>query len=266
MRTSGKVIAMTGGHAHFIAREADGPDEVRKAAREQIKAGADTVKLMATGGSATPGQDIHASQLTLEEMAAAVDAAHSVGRTVAAHCHGTGGIKNSILAGLDSIEHCTFLDEETADMMVEKGIALVMTLGVSYPDLSGNLSPVQLADAERRKPNFEKAQMQSRKLIALAREKGVFLGIGTDAGGNPLAPHRFSMARELELMVEYGIPAHEALTIATRNNARVLRWENDLGTLEAGKFADVLVVNDNPLADISNVRNVAAVYKGGISV
>ena len=93
MKLSGRVISMTGGHAHFIAREADGPEEILKAAREQIKAGADTVKLMATGGSATPGQDVMASQLTQEELAAAVAAAHPMGRTVAAHAHGPGGLR-----------------------------------------------------------------------------------------------------------------------------------------------------------------------------
>ena len=125
MKLSGRVISMTGGHAHFIAREADGADEMRKAAREQIKAGADLVKLMATGGSATPGQDIHASQLTVDEISAVTEVAHMMGRTVAAHCHGTGGIRNCILGGVDSIEHGTYLDEETADMMVANNASLV---------------------------------------------------------------------------------------------------------------------------------------------
>ena len=230
MKTSGKVIAMTGGHAHFIAREADGPDEVRKAAREQIKAGADTVKLMATGGSATPGQDIMASQFTVEEMAAAVDAAHAMGRTVAAHCHGTGGIKNCMLAGVDSIEHGTYLDEDTANMMVENGAILVLTLGVGDPDLERYpLSAVQRADAERRKPMIEQGVKQIRKTIDLARSKGIFLGVGTDAGGNPLAPHFYSMARELELLVANGIPEMEAITIGTANNAKVLKWDHEIG-------------------------------------
>lgn len=267
MKTSGRVIAMTGGHAHFIAREADGPDEVRKAAREQIKAGADTIKLMATGGSATPGQDIMASQFTVEEMKAAVDAAHAMGRTVAAHCHGTGGIKNCMLAGVDSIEHGTYLDEETADMMVKNGASLVLTLGVGNPDLeSYPLTPAQQADAKRRKPMIEQGVEQIRKTIDLARSKGVFLGSGTDAGGNPLAPHRHSMARELELMVENGIPEMEAITIATLNNAKILKWDHEIGTVEAGKFADLLVIDGDPLADIKNVKNVVAVYKGGEKV
>ena len=267
MKTSGRVISMTGGHAHFIAREADGPDEVRKAAREQIKAGADTVKLMATGGSATPGQDIMASQFTVDEIKAAVETAHMMGRTVAAHCHGTGGIRNCMLAGVDSIEHGTYLDEETADMMVANGASLVLTLGVGDPDLeSYPLSAVQKADAERRKPMIEKGVKQIRKTIALARSKGVFLGSGSDAGGNPLAPHHYSMARELELLVANGIPEMEAIGIVTLNNACILRWEDDIGTVEAGKYADLLVIEGDPLADIRNVRQVAAVYKGGEKV
>lgn len=267
MKTSGRVISMTGGHAHFIAREADGPDEVRKAAREQIKAGADTVKLMATGGSATPGQDIMASQFTVDEIKAAVETAHMMGRTVAAHCHGTGGIRNCMLAGVDSIEHGTYLNEETADMMVANGASLVLTLGVGDPDLeSYPLSAVQKADAERRKPMIERGVKQIRKTITLARSKGVFLGSGSDAGGNPLAPHHYSMARELELLVANGIPEMEAIGIVTLNNARILRWEDDIGTVEAGKYADLLVIDGDPLADIRHVRQVAAVYKGGEKV
>ena len=264
MKLSGRVISMTGGHAHFIAREADGPDEMRKAAREQIKAGADLVKLMATGGSATPGQDIHASQLTVAEIAAVCEVAHMMGRTVAAHCHGTGGIRNCMLGGVDSIEHGTYLDDETADMMVERGAALCLTVGVGNPDLeSYPLSPVQQADAERRKPMIEQGVKQIRKTIALARSKGVFLGCGTDAGGNPLAPHRFALAREVELIVANDVPALEAITIVTRNNAKILRWDDEIGTVEAGKYADLLLLNSDPVADIRSLRDIAAVYKGG---
>lgn len=267
MKLSGRVISMTGGHAHFIAREADGPDEMRKAAREQIKAGADLVKLMATGGTATPGQDIHASQLTVAEISAVTEVAHMMGRKVAAHCHGTGGIRNCMLGGVDTIEHGTYLDEETADMMVENGAALVLTLGAGNPDLeSYPLSPVQQADAERRKPMIEQGVKQIRGTIALARAKGIFLGIGTDAGGNPLAPHNFSMARELELLVDNDLTAMEAISIGTRNNAAVLDMEDDIGTVEAGKYADLLLINADPLVDIRNLRDIAAVIKGGEKV
>ena len=267
MKLSGRVISMTGGHAHFIAREADGPDEMRKAAREQIKAGADTVKLMATGGSATPGQDIHASQLTVDEIAAVTEVAHMMGRNVAAHCHGTGGIRNCMLGGVDTIEHGTYLDEETADMMVANGATLVLTIGAGNPDLETfPLTPVQKADAERRRPMIEQGVKQIRKTIGLARSKGVFLGVGTDAGGNPLAPHHYSMARELELLVKNDLTAMEAIGIATRNNAKILRWEDDIGTVETGKYADLLLLDADPLVDIRNVRKIAAVFKGGEKV
>lgn len=267
MKLSGRVISMTGGHAHFIAREADGPDEMRKAAREQIKAGADLVKLMATGGTATPGQDIHASQLTVAEISAVTEVAHMMGRKVAAHCHGTGGIRNCMLGGVDTIEHGTYLDDETADMMVENGAALVLTLGAGNPDLeSYPLSPVQQADAERRKPMIEQGVKQIRQTIALARAKGIFLGIGTDAGGNPLAPHNYSMARELKLLVDNDLTALEAISIGTRNNAEILDMADDIGTVEAGKYADLLLTNADPLVDIRNLRDIAAVVKGGKKV
>lgn len=262
LRTSGKIITMTGGHAHFAAREADGVDELRKAAREQIKAGADNIKLMATGGAATPGQDVQASQFTVEEMAAAVQAAHAMGRTAASHCHGAGGIKNSLLAGMDSIEHGSYLDDETADLMIEKGAAVVFTLGIANPD-PDQIPPGARAEAKRMQGMLEMLRGRVRQSVELARNKGVFVASGSDAGGNPLAPHEFSMAVELEELVDHGFTPLEALSIVTCNNARVLRLENELGTLEAGKLADFLVLGADPLQDISNVRQVQAVYKGG---
>ena len=262
MRTSGKIITMTGGHGHFAAREADGVDELRKAAREQIKAGADTVKLMATGGVATKGQDIQASQFTVEEMAAAAQAAHAMGRTVAAHCHGAGGIKNALLAGIDSIEHASFLNEETADLMRERHASVVFTLGVANPQIEG-VSPADRAEAERIKTAIDALRPHLQQAAAIARHKELLVGSGSDAGGNALAPHDFSMAQELAELVNYGFTPMQALVIATRNNARILRWDRDLGTLEAGKLADFVVLTADPLADISNVRQIEAVYKGG---
>ena len=265
MKTSGKIITMTGGHAHFAAREADGIDELRKAAREQIKAGADTVKLMATGGVATKGQDIEASQFTVEEMAAAASAAHGMGRTVAAHCHGAGGIKNALRAGIDSVEHGSFLDEEGADLMLANNASLVFTLGVANPDTEA-MSPAEQAEADRMREAIAMMRPRIMETAALTRAKGVLVGSGSDAGGNPLAPHDFSMARELEELVDHGFPPIDALTIATRSNAQILRMADDLGTLEAGKLADFVVLNADPLADISNVRQVVGVYKGGESI
>jgi imidazolonepropionase-like amidohydrolase len=265
MRTAGSIITMTGGHGHFAALEADGPHELRKAARQQMKAGADTIKMMATGGAATPGQDVQASQFTVEEMTAAVQAAHAMGRTAAAHCHGTGGIKNSLLAGMDSIEHGSYLDEETAGLMVERGAALVLTLGAAEIDLDAIPSSSR-ADAERMMQAFNILDTRVRQTAALGRDKGVFFGSGSDAGGNPLSPHDFSMAQELERLVDYGFSPLEAISIVTAHNARILRWDNELGTLEAGKLADFVILAQNPLENISNVRKVEAVYKEGEKV
>lgn len=262
LRTSGRILCMTGGHGHFIAQEVDGPEAFRKAAREQIKAGADTIKMMATGGVATPGQDIQASQLTVEEMAAAVEVAHALGRTAATHCHGTGGIKNSLLAGVDTIEHCSFLDEECADMMVKQGAAAVFTLSVGKP-LMQSLPPDLREAAQAQQKELAWLDDRVRESVTLAQQKGVLIGCGTDAGGNAFTPHHFSMARELEELVDHGFTPLEALTIATRNNAEILRWADRVGTLEAGKLADFVVLRANPLENISNVREVAAVYKDG---
>ena len=262
MRTSGRILCMTGGHGHFIAQEVDGPDEFRKAARAQIKAGADTIKMMATGGVATPGQDIQASQLTVDEMAAAVDVAHALGRTVATHCHGAGGIKNSLLAGVDTIEHCSFLEEDTADTMVAQGAAAVFTLSVGKP-LMESIAPEMRPIAKAQREELAWLDDRVRESVDLARAKNVLIGCGTDAGGNDLAPHDFSMVRELEELVEHGFSPLEAITVATRNNARILRCDEQLGTLEPGKLADFVVLNADPLANISNIRQVGAVYKGG---
>lgn len=132
MLVSGKYITMTGGHGYTKGREADGVTEVRKAAREQLKAGVDVVKIMATGGVMTRGVEPGSPQLTEEEIRAAVEEAHKAGRKTAAHAQGTEGIKNAIRAGIDSIEHGIFLDDEAVEMMVERGTFLVPTLVAPY--------------------------------------------------------------------------------------------------------------------------------------
>lgn len=264
MKVAGKIIAMTGGHAHFIAREADGPDEVRKAAREQLKRGADVIKLMATGGAATPGMDVHAPHLSVEEMQAAADEAHKLGKTAAAHAHGVGGIRNCVLAGLDAVEHCTYLhlDQDTAKMMAERGTFFVATLAVGQPKSGQKLSAESEDFLRRASPGKEAL----RRSIPLAMELGIPLGSGSDAGGNEFGPHGDSMAIELEYLVEYGLSAKEALEVVTRNNARLLQMEGEIGTVEVGKYADLLLLNDNPLTNVSNVRSIAHVFKGGASV
>jgi imidazolonepropionase-like amidohydrolase len=265
MRTSGRFITMTGGHAHFVGREADGPEEIRKAVREQVKAGADNIKLMATGGVATAGQDVRATQLTVEEMAAAVEAAHTSGRTVAAHCHGGAGIRNAVLAGVDSIEHGSYMDEETADMMRARGTAVVLTLGLSNPLVQPTASTAQ-AEADRIRQHLPAMRRALETTVVLTRARGVLVGLGSDAGGNPLRPHDQSMAQELEELVALGYPPLDALTAATRNNAQILRVSDQVGTLEPGKLADFVLLGANPLLDIAAVRQVRAVFKAGINV
>jgi imidazolonepropionase-like amidohydrolase len=265
VRTSGRFITMTGGHAHFVGREADGPEEIRKAVREQIKAGADNVKVMATGGVATAGQDIRATQLTVEEMAAAVETAHAAGRTVAAHAHGGAGIRNAVLAGIDSIEHGSCLDEETAGMMRQRGTALVLTLGLSNPRVEPESSTARV-EADRIRQHLPLIRRAVETSVALARDRGVLVGLGSDAGGNPLRPHDWSMAQELEELVALGYSPLAALTAATRTNAQILRVHEEVGTLEPGKLADFVVLAGDPLTDISNVRRVRAVYKAGVVV
>ena len=196
-------------------------------------------------------------------MAAAAQAAHSMGRTVAAHCHGASGIKNALLAGVDSIEHGSYLDEETAGMMVERGAALVFTLGLVERD-PDPATPEAIAEAKRMSASLAALSARLYETVALARAKGVFIGSGSDAGGSAVAPHDFSMALELEELVARGLSPQEALTVVTRNNARILRLDRDLGTLEPGRLADFVLLGADPIQDIRNVRQVRAVYKGGV--
>ena len=170
-----------------------------------------------------------------------------------------------MLAGINSIEHCTYLDDETATMMADNGTEMVLTLSVANPD-PNNIPDGQEAELERLSPIFAKVREDVQKSIAIARQKGVFIGIGTDAGGNALAPHHYSMQRELEMLVEYDFTPLEALTIATKNNAKVLRMADEIGTLEVGKLADLVVLDADPLVNISNTRHINTVYKGGKAV
>lgn len=181
MVVAGKMISATGGHCYVIADEADGPAAFRKAARTQIKNGADLVKLMVTGGGASPGQSLEAVQLEVDEIRAAVEVAHSNERKVAAHAHGATGIKRAVLGGVDAVEHATLLDEEAAAMMAERGVFMVMTPGPE--SMFPNIDP----DWTRRMMPLRARQA---KTVEIARRAGVKIAIGSDAGGNPYAPPR----------------------------------------------------------------------------
>lgn len=258
MLASGKVLCMTGGHAHFMGREVDGPDEARKGAREQLKAGADIIKVMATGGVMTPGTDPGSAQLTHEELRAAVEEADKAGKLTATHAQGTAGIKNALRAGIGSIEHGFFLDAEAIDMMLERGTFFVPTLAAVYHVIqSGPQSGI---------PDFvqEKAQRASDAQLdsfRRAREAGVRIAAGND-GGTPFN-RADNLASELERMVAAGMSCAAALATAQGRAAELLRMADQIGTVEPGKAADLVVLDADPQADLSAVRQVHMVIKAG---
>jgi imidazolonepropionase-like amidohydrolase len=254
------VVCMTGGHGAWMGREADGPDEVRKAVREQLKAGADCVKFIATGGVMTPGVEPGAQQLTLEELAAGIEEAHKAGRTTAAHAHGADGIKAAVLAGIDSIEHGSFMTDEIMDLMNERGTFYSVTLcsGEGFFEAP----PGSVADWAVAKGRRVREAMADTFRRAYAR--GVKLVLGTDAG-TPFNRHGDN-ARELALMVRLGADPLDALRFGTRNGAELLGKLDQLGTLEPGKLADMVLCGSDVVADIGRLRlpeTIRAVVQGG---
>ena len=257
---SGRQICMTGGQGWQFGREADGPDEVRKAAREQIKAGCDIVKLMATGGIMTPGAEPGAAELTEEELRAGVDEAHNAGLKAAAHAQGTAGILNALRAGVDSIEHGFFFNEECVNFMKNNEVPFVPTLGpgdtIERAALSGVPEFIIEKSRQVRKPHLES--------LAMAKEAGVTIGMGADCGTS-LNPHGQNL-RELVSLVENGFTPTQALCIGTLNGARILGLEDVTGSIEVGKLADLVVVRGDPLSDISlltDSANIGVVMQGG---
>jgi imidazolonepropionase-like amidohydrolase len=256
MIVSGKMITGTGGHCWVIAREADGIEDIRKATREQIKAGADLVKLMVTGGGATPGQNVESTYLSLDEIKAACDVAHEAFRRVAAHAHGATGIKKCVLGGVNSVEHCSLLDEEGAALMAEHGVYMVVTLGHEsmFPDIDPDWQ-------KRVGPIRDRAPVT----IALARKHGLKIVAGSDAGGNPYAPHG-KFAFLLGEMIRTGMPAEEVMDSCTVRAAELLEMSSEIGRLAEGLRADAVVVDHNPLESISTLESPFAVIKDGVVV
>jgi imidazolonepropionase-like amidohydrolase len=251
--TCGQPISMTGGHAWEVSIEADGPDEFRKAARKLLKAGADIIKVMASGGYVDPTKDLPWSpQVTEEEMKAAFDEAKKAGKKTTVHAHPPKAIKLAINAGVDCIEHGALLDQETSELMAEKGIYLVPTLGEGWEIAHRGQElgrPAWLIEATR-------SHLESRmRTYETAVKAGVKMAVGTDVVG--------SMALELELMVQGGLNERQALIAATKNGAELCNLEEHIGTLEPNKFADITVVNGNPLKQIKDICNIELVVKGG---
>jgi imidazolonepropionase-like amidohydrolase len=262
MLVSGRLICMTGGHGWQIGHEANGPDDVRRAAREQIKAGADIVKLMATGGVMTPAVEPGSEQLTEEEMRAGVEEAHKAGKKTATHAMGTKGILNALRAGIDSIEHGVYLDEEAVALMAELNVPMVPTISALYFIETRGVEAGIPAYAVEKTLKVKPHHLAS---IRMAREAGVPVAAGTDAG-TPFNLHGQNLS-EIKLLVDYGgFSPMEAIEAGTRVSARVMGLENELGTIEEGKLADIVLVKGNPLDDVDILlqqENIRFVMKGG---
>jgi len=245
VRAAGSIICMTGGHGWFIGREADGPDDVRRAVREQLKAGADCLKFTATGGGMTPGVDPRASSFTEAELAAGVDEAHKAFRRAAAHAQGNAGIKNAVRAGIDSIEHGVYLDDEVVEEMLRRGTFLVPTL-VAPAMIARHGTSAGIPDYVVTKASgvLEVHRESFRK----AARAGVRIAMGTDAG-TPFNRHGANV-QELALMVECGMSPADTIVAATRSAAELLDLLEVTGTVEPGKSADLLIVDGDPLTDI----------------
>jgi len=258
---AGKVICMTGGHGWMTGREADGPVETRKAAREQLKAGADVIKVMATGGVMTEGVEPGSPQFTIEEMASAIEEAHKAGKKTATHAQGTTGIKNAIKAGIDSIEHGFYLDDEIFEMMKEKGVFLVATLVAPYFIVENGKDGTIPEYAVKKATDAMEAHQESFKK---AYKAGVKIAMGTDSG-TPYN-HHGSAPHEIKLMIECGMNPMDALVASTKGSAECLGITDKYGTIEKNKFADFLVLDSNPLDNIDTLFNINSVYKLGKKV
>ena len=255
---AGTSICITGGHGWRSGGECDGEDECRKMAREIVKRGADCVKFMATGGVMTPNVEPGSQQLTYEEMLVICKEAAKAGKTTATHAQGTGGIYDAVRAGVTSVEHGIYLTDEIIDMMLERGTALVATLSAPYNIAKYGLeSGIPAYAVEKTKRVIDAHNESFRK----AYKAGVFMAVGTDAG-TPMNAHDKTWV-ELKLMCDNGVKPMEAITFATQNCAKLLRIDNLYGTLEAGKMADLVVLDACPLDNIENLSKINAVYKHG---
>lgn len=259
--TAGSCVTMTGGHGWFIGRESDGVNETRKAAREQLRAGSDLIKIMATGGVMTKGVEPGSPQLSMEEMEAAVIEAHKAGKKAATHAQGTVGIKNAILAGIDSIEHGIFLDDEVIQLMIDRGVYLVPTLAAPFFIIEAGVKggvPKQAVDKSNYVMKFH------QESFTKAYKAGVKIAMGTDAG-TPFNLHD-KAPYELKLMVQCGMTPMDSIVASTKSSADLLGILDNYGTLEEGKFADFLVLDENPIENLDTLFEINSVYKLGRKV
>ncbi|SHF05504.1 metal-dependent hydrolase family protein [Lactonifactor longoviformis] len=261
----GRIVTATEcGNDYFqgMYAEADGKTEIWKAVREEMKRGADFIKIMGTGAVMNPGGEPGQPIYTLDELKAVVEAAAFKDTYVATHCHGTQAIKNSILAGVRTIEHATILDDEAIEMLKDSTTSYIV------PTLT---SLYALADSVPDTSIFMKAKAQKilgclKEGLRKAYEAGLVIGFGTDQGGVPLVhgenADEFALRRDF-----WGMKELDIIKQATINSAKIVRVEQDYGTLKSGKVADIIAVSKNPLEDISAFRNnLTTVVKSGCVV
>lgn len=258
---AGMGVTMSGGHGHgFIAREADGADEVRKAVREEIRAGAGAIKLFASGGVLTPGVDPRSPAFTREELTAGVEEATKAFRTVAAHAQSTEGIKNAVAAGVTSIEHGVWLDEEAIAMMIERGTYLVPTLTAPYHIANGAEAGIPEYAVEKGQAVLEDHIASYERALAA----GVKVAMGTDQGTPLNRPGE--NAQEAVRMADHGLSPAAALLAAGGWAADLLELAEETGRLRVGLAADIVRLSEDPLVDIRCLTRPAAlagVVKGG---
>jgi len=269
MDTAGHSLGITGGHCDengfkpgvgqrtTLEGVADGPEQIRQAVRLQIKYGATVIKTCATGGVLSESDAAGATQYHYEELKASVDEANKLERKVAAHAHGTEGIKLAVRAGVSSIEHGSFLDEEGARLMAQKGTYLVPTLSageaVEKAAKAGVLKGLRAEKALA-------AAAAMRNGVKIAVKHNVPIALGTDAG---VGAHGTN-AHEFTLMVEWGgMTPMQSIVAGTSSAAKLLGWDNRIGSLAGGKLADIVAVPGNPLTDITATERVSFVMKDG---
>ena len=270
--TSGKSLASTGGHADPtnslrgdyrrdpgpLEGVINSPEDARKAVRQRYKDGADLIKLTATGGVLSLAASGQNPQFTDEELRAVVATAKDYNMIVAVHAHGTEGMKRAVLAGVDSIEHGTFMTDEIIELMKQKGTYWVPTLVAGEWVAQKAKEPGYFPEIVR--PKAAAIGPAIRETFRKAHAAGVKIAFGTDSG---VSPHGDN-AREFELMVEGGMPPMKALQSATLEASRLMRIDDRLGTLEAKKLADIVAVQGNPLQDIRAMKDVVFVMKEGV--
>lgn len=272
--SAGKSIATTGGHADPTngyrkdlmgdpgPKEGviNGPDDARKAVRQRYKEGSDVIKITATGGVLSIAKDGSGPQFTDEELKAIIETAKEYGMTTAAHAHGAEGMKRAVMAGITTIEHGTKMTEEIMDLMKQKGTYFVPTISAGkfvaeQAKVPGYYHPLVVPKALEIGP-------QIQETFAKAYKRGVKIAFGTDAG---VFPHGDN-GKEFTYMVEAGMPAMEAIKAATVVPAGILGMSDKFGSIETGKFADIVATDENPLKNIKTMEKVSFVMKEGVVI